>query len=95
MLQDAWLLASIDYQAPHVRSGHILLALMSRDETARMLTSGSDSFKRISVETLQKNLPDLMAGSEEDKSAAHPSALETTSGEKKPSQTTEAPKEFS
>ena len=29
MVQEAWVLASIDYQAPSVRSGHILLALMS------------------------------------------------------------------
>ncbi len=37
MIEDAWLIASIDYQAASVRSGHILLALLSDDEMARML----------------------------------------------------------
>ena len=32
MLQEAWLLASIDYLARSIRSGHILLALLSNDE---------------------------------------------------------------
>ena len=61
MVQEAWLLASIDYQAPYVRSGHILLALMSNDELARMLTESSQSFKQISVETLGENLVDIIA----------------------------------
>ena len=67
MVQEAWLLASIDYQASAVRSGHILLALMSSDELARMLIESSPGFKQISVEKLRENLTDLIAGSEEDK----------------------------
>ncbi|PXF57233.1 MAG: type VI secretion system ATPase TssH [Deltaproteobacteria bacterium] len=66
MIQDAWLIASIDFQSPGIRSGHILLGLMSNDEMAMMLTAGSAEFKKISVETLSEHLPDLTSGSVED-----------------------------
>ena len=66
MIQDAWLVASIDFQASGIRSGHILLSLMSSDEMARMLISSSEEFKKISVETLSEHLPDLTSGSVED-----------------------------
>ncbi|HUJ89839.1 MAG TPA: type VI secretion system ATPase TssH [Syntrophorhabdales bacterium] len=77
MIQDAWLIASVDYQAMSVRSGHILFALLSDDEMARMLISSSDLFKKISMETLQEHFADLTSGSVEEKAAgaaAGPSA---------------------
>jgi type VI secretion system protein VasG len=79
MIQDAWLIGSIDYQAPSVRSGHILLTLLSDDEMARMLISSSGLFKKISVETLREHLTDLTSGSVESKevgAAAAPSAAQ-------------------
>jgi len=66
MIQEAWLVASVDFQAPSIRSGHILLALMSNEEIARMLTASSEVFKKISVETLSQRLRDLTSGSRED-----------------------------
>ncbi len=71
MIQDAWLIASVDYQASSVRSGHIILALLSDDESARMLTASSDVFRKISLETLLASFADLTAGSVEDKDAAN------------------------
>lgn len=67
MIRDAWLIASVDFQAPAVRSGHIILALLSEDETARMLTQSSDAFKKISPETLGQNLAALTSGTVEDR----------------------------
>lgn len=75
MIQDAWLIASVDFQAPSIRSGHILLALLSNDEMARMLMTSSETFKKISVETLSQHLGDLITGSVEDKEAGVPSML--------------------
>jgi type VI secretion system protein VasG len=69
MIEEAWLTASVDFQAPLVRSGHILLALLANDETARMLISSSEAFKKISVETLTEHLADLTAGSKEEADA--------------------------
>lgn len=70
VVQDAWLIASIDQQMPVVRSSHIILALMSVDEMARMLTSDSAEFKKISAETLGQNLSVIVSGSSEDSEAA-------------------------
>ncbi|NOZ70006.1 MAG: AAA family ATPase, partial [Deferribacteres bacterium] len=70
MVEDAWLVASIDFQSAAIRSGHIILALMGSDEMARMLASSSGEFKKISVETLSQSLPDIVAGSREDSETA-------------------------
>ena len=66
MIQNAWLLASLDYRSGAIRSGHILLSLLSDDEFSRMITASSESLRKISVETLAKSLADLSAGSGED-----------------------------
>jgi len=66
MIQDAWMAASIDFQAPSVRSGHIILSLMRDDQTSRMLLSSSETFKKVSVETLEESLSDIVSGSAED-----------------------------
>ena len=82
MIEDAWLIASIDFVVTSIRSGHILLSLLSNDEMARMLISSSNEFKKISVETLNKNLADLIAGSLEDTETATPEKTtdKTTTG---------------
>ncbi len=67
MIKEAWLCASIDFSAPVVRSGHILIALLSGQESARSLFASSSLFKKISVETLQDAFVDLTAGSIEEK----------------------------
>ena len=66
MIQQAWLIASIDFQGQSIRSGHILLALLSDAEMARSLTASSELLKKISVETLKEHLQDIAAGSVED-----------------------------
>jgi type VI secretion system protein VasG len=79
MIQDAWLVASVDFQAPLVRSGHILLALLSDDEASRMLTQSSDSFKKVSPETLSQNLAAITSGSVEERESgatARPAAVD-------------------
>jgi type VI secretion system protein VasG len=70
MIQDAWVVASINFQAPSIRSGHLLIGLLSNDGTARMLMDTSELFKKVSVETLGEHLPDLTRGSAEDKGAS-------------------------
>jgi type VI secretion system protein VasG len=69
MIKEAWLVASVDFQASAIRSGHILIALLSNPETARGLISSSPLFKKISPETLKEAFADLTAGSAEDSEA--------------------------
>jgi type VI secretion system protein VasG len=84
MIQEAWLVASVDFQTPSIRSGHILLALMSNDEMARMLSGSSESFKKISVETLREHLTDLTSESVEETGAAQPALAEDAAGRRMP-----------
>ncbi len=66
MIQEAWLVASVDFQVNSIRSGHIILALLSNDDTARGLFSSSSLFKKISVEILKESFTDLTSGSAEE-----------------------------
>jgi len=87
MIQDAWMTSSIDFQEPSVRSGHIILSLLSNDQTARMLISSSAAFKKISVETLAESLSDIVAGSAEDSGAAKMGKPSEVEGEVRPAGT--------
>ncbi len=57
-IQDAWLLASVDFGAARVRSGHLVLALLANDRFARIAREVSKEFDHISLEKLQSDLPD-------------------------------------
>ena len=52
-IQEAWLLASIDFGADKIRSGHILLALLVNDELGRLAREISRQFAAVSVESLK------------------------------------------
>jgi type VI secretion system protein VasG len=81
IIKEAWLLASVEYQTPQIRSGQILLSLHENEEFYRMLINSSDTLKKISVETLKENLMDLTAGSGEDVGAAvEPGTADRTPG---------------
>jgi type VI secretion system protein VasG len=67
--QDAWLLASVEYGAARVRSGHLILALLANDSLARIAREISREFNHISVESLKTKLQDITAGSMEDREA--------------------------
>ena len=69
MVKQAWLCASIDFGATAVRSGHILLSLLSNPDSERVLRSSSSLFEKISVETLKDAFFDLTQGSIEDQEA--------------------------
>jgi type VI secretion system protein VasG len=68
-IQEAWLLASVDYGAAEVRSGHLLLTLLASDDLARLAREISKELATISVESLKKNLPDITATSGEAREA--------------------------
>jgi type VI secretion system protein VasG len=67
LFREAWLLASVQYGASKVRSGHLLLALLTNDTLSRLAREISKDFNGVSVESLQKKLPDIIAGSAEDR----------------------------
>ena len=74
LFQDAWLLASVEYETPRVRSGHVLLALLTNESLVRVAREISKEFNNISVESLKKKLPEIVAGSIEDRESASAAA---------------------
>ncbi len=66
MIQESWLIASVEFESTSIRSGHILLGLLGNDSMARMLTSSSLAFKKVSIETLKADFDTLTAGSVEE-----------------------------
>jgi len=65
LMEQAWLAASVDYGTSKVRSGHLLLVLLSDAELARLVKESSRELGKISLEELRTNLLDLTAGSAE------------------------------
>ncbi len=68
-IQDAWLLASVDFGSARVRSGHLVLALMLNDGLARIAREISREFNHVSAESLQQKLDEITAESSEARDA--------------------------
>lgn len=77
LISEAWTLASIEFGAAQIRSGHLLLALLANEDLNRLARESSDEWRKISVEALRQHFVDVVAGSGEDKAepkAAMPEA---------------------
>jgi type VI secretion system protein VasG len=80
LVEDAWLLASVDFGASKIRSGHLVLALLANEDLARLAREISKEFANVSVESLRKNLADITTGTAEDKAAVSSGAPSAASG---------------
>src|SRR6185295_2034026 len=76
LVESAWLLASIEYGAARIRSGHLITALFTNEDLARLARESSREFNKISLETLGKHLVDITAASTEAREAASATAEE-------------------
>ncbi len=65
MLQQAWMVSSLEFEAPQLRTGHTVLALIADEELARMFRDVSGELSRISAEKLSAEFADIVAGSRE------------------------------
>ena len=63
--REAWLLASLDYNAPQTSSGHLVTALLSDDSLARLAKDISREFDKISLESLRKDFLTIVANAAE------------------------------
>src|SRR2546421_703297 len=83
-IQEAWLLASVDYGAAQVRSGHLLVALLASDDLRRLAREISREFASVSVESLKKDFAEITASSAQAREATslpdQPSATEAAAG---------------
>ena len=70
LLERAWLVASIDHGESRVRSGHLLLTLLSDNELSRLLRDATQALANVSIETLTNQLDHIAGASIEAASAA-------------------------
>ena len=65
LFEHAWLLASLDAQTTRIRSGHLLLALLTEPGLAQLAYRGSAQFVKIKRDELKHNFARLTKGSSE------------------------------
>jgi type VI secretion system protein VasG len=75
LLEHAWLIASLDTQAPRIRSGHLLLALLAEPSLKQLAMRASALFARFSIDELKHKLDELCQGSEEASSVGPKAAV--------------------
>lgn len=66
LMNQAWLIGSVDFGANTIRSGHLVLALLTDDDLRWVGREASAELQKIPVEDLQKNCAEIMTGSDED-----------------------------
>jgi len=65
LIRSAWLVASVEFGASKIRSGHLLFALVAEESLARDFRDITPEFARITAESLRKDMADVTAGSVE------------------------------
>jgi type VI secretion system protein VasG len=68
---EAWTLATINYSAGQIRSGHLLIALLSNESLKRSALGASRQFEKINSEALRKNLIEICADTSEDRESTN------------------------
>jgi type VI secretion system protein VasG len=78
LAREAWLFASVEYGVSRVRSGHLLVALVSNELLAPQAREMSAELQKINAEALRKELPNLVGNSVENEGPAAEAAPGTT-----------------
>jgi type VI secretion system protein VasG len=69
-VREAWVLASVQFQASQVRSGVLLLAILADEKLGRLAREASRELGKVPVEPLYADLMKIVAGSFEDEGGA-------------------------
>jgi type VI secretion system protein VasG len=70
LFEQAWLIASLDARLPRVRSGHLLLALLTEPDLAQLAVRGSKRFAGVDRNALKHHFDALTEGSSEAREVA-------------------------
>ncbi len=65
LFEQAWLLASLDARLPRIRSGHLLLALLTEPELSQLAFRGSKLLAKVRLDELKHNFDAMTEGSAE------------------------------
>lgn len=80
LVRESWVLASIEFGAPAVRTGHLLLALLSDADLLRLTRETMPELARISADALSREMRDIVSGSAEDEPTSRETSGETPTG---------------
>jgi type VI secretion system protein VasG len=94
LMAEAWLLASIDFGAPKVRSGHLLLALLSSEDLGQVARESSRELALIKPEMLRDQFQKIVAGSAEEQAGARDTGESTAAAGERPAAGTKALDQF-
>ena len=70
LAREAWLVASLEYEANEARSGHVLVALLSNDTLARQGYESSPLLQKVPLDSLRNELPTITSDSIEARATA-------------------------
>ena len=65
LFEQAWLIASLDARLPRIRSGHLLLALLTEPELSQLACRGSKLLAKVKLDELKHNFDKMTDGSAE------------------------------
>ena len=65
LAREGWVIGSVDFAAGKMRSGYLVLALLADEALARVAQGMSDEWAKISTDSLVKDLPTLLADTDE------------------------------
>ena len=65
LFENAWLIASLDKQTTRIRSGHLLLAMLTEPDLSQLAFRGSKLFATFKLDELKHDLARLTDGSQE------------------------------
>jgi len=65
LFEQAWLIASLDTRLPRIRSGHLLLALLTEPELSQLAFRGSKLLAKVKLDELKHNFDKITEGSAE------------------------------
>ncbi len=77
LFEQAWLIASLDSQIARVRSGHLLLALLSEPDLAQFAQRMSPLFAQVRVTELKHKFDELTQGSRESEATTSTESAES------------------
>ena len=77
LAREAWVLGSLEYGAPRVRSGHVLAALLADDNLSPMAREASAQLAKIPPDGLKQSLMKLIGDSSESEAEAAAAAADS------------------
>ena len=75
LIREAWLLGSVEFNSPRIRTGHLICAALGDDTLRRQIIDSVNYFDEIPFEQLMKELPNIIAETSEAAEASAGAAL--------------------